>query len=256
MNRAHFRSMTLCVLLPLVLSACAIAQGNGTTTWKEEALLHDGRKVIVERTVERGGRREVGQQPPIKRQSLSFNLPGSQQRIVWEDAFAQDLGSASFLPMLLDVHNATAYLVAQPMGCLSYNKWGRPNPPYVVFRHDGRQWSRAGLQELPAELKAPNLIFSSPDDEAKNAAQPVVSAENIKALYGGYRQPEFKSILRRPIANSGGEGCGEKVSTGKGGWLGIDWFNTQPNLEACLKVCTQKNMDPEFCPCQNLFKGK
>ena len=111
------------------------------------------------------------------------------------------------------------------------------------------------LKDLPADIKTPNLIFSSPVDEAKNAGQPVVSAEKIRSLYAGYRQPEFRSILREPIANADGEGCGEKVSDGKGGWLGIDWFNKQPNLEACLKVCTQKKISAEFCPCNNLFKG-
>jgi len=39
---------------------------------KEEVLLHDGSKLIVERTVERGGRHEIGQPPPIKVESLSL----------------------------------------------------------------------------------------------------------------------------------------------------------------------------------------
>lgn len=201
MNNRNLRLSTEVKKLALVLifgvgmSACATARD----TWKEEVLLHEGSKIIVERTVQRGGRREVGQQPPIREQSLAFNMPGSKQRVVWEDPFSQDIGTANFLPMLLDIHDAVAYLVVYPMGCLSYNKWGRPNPPYVVFRHEGKQWNRIALQELPLELKTPNLIFSSPDDEAKNAGQSVVSAETIRRLYASYRQTEFRSILREAL---------------------------------------------------------
>jgi hypothetical protein len=137
--------------------------GIGGVSWKEEVLLHDGSKIVVERKVERGGRHEIGQQPPYKVQSLSFTFPGTTQEIVWEDNFSEDVGSANFLPMLLDIRNTTSYLVVSPMGCLSYNKWGRPNPPYVVFRYQGKEWQRIPLQELPADIRSPNLIFSDPD---------------------------------------------------------------------------------------------
>lgn len=187
--------------LALVLSGCASAQTNGATTWKEEALLHDGSKLVVERTVKLGGRREVGQEPPIREQSLSFTLPGTTQKVAWRDTFSADIGTANFLPMLLEIHNSAIYLLAYPMGCLSYNKWGRPNPPYVVFTQDGnKSWNRIALQELPADIKNPNLIFLSPDIEARKAGSAVISAEAIKALYANYRQPEFRSILREPLA--------------------------------------------------------
>ena len=234
------------------MNAAAAPFGFGGDGWKEEVLLHDGAKIIVDRMVERGGRREVGQQPPIKEQRLSFDMPGSKQRVVWEDPFSQDIGTANFLPMLLDIHDAVAYLVVYPMGCLSYNKWGRPNPPYVVFRHDQKQWKRIALKDLPVDIKTPNLIFSSPDDEAKNEGQAIVSAEKIRSFYAGYRQPEFRSILREAIVNAGGEGCEKMVSDGKGGWLGIDWFTSRPDLQACLKVCTQQRIGSDSCPCKNL----
>ena len=157
------------------MSAC---ESSSASRWKEEVLLHDGQKIEMERTVKLGGRREVGQEPPIREQSLSFTLPGTTQKVLWEDTFSADIGTANFLPMLLDVHNGATYLVAYPMGCLSYSKWGRPNPPYVVFKHaDNKSWNRIALQELPAEIKNPNLIFSSPDIEAEKAGRAVVSAE-------------------------------------------------------------------------------
>lgn len=178
------------------ISACAM---GGKTSWKEEVLLYDGQKIIVERSVARGGRHEIGQPPPIKEQSLAFTLPGINKRVTWEDNFTQDVGGANFLPMQLDIRKDTAYLVAYPMGCVSYNKWGRPNPPYVVFKYQGKLWQRVALQELPVEFKTPNLIFSSPDSEAEKTGQRIVSAETIKALYEGYKQPEFKTILREAV---------------------------------------------------------
>lgn len=174
--------------------------GFGGTSWKEEALLHDGQKIIVERSVDRGGRHEIGQEPPIKEQSLSFLMPNTNRKIVWEDKFAVDVGSANFNLMLLDVVKGTPYLVVTPAGCLSYNKWGRPNPPYVIFKYSGKEWERISLLLLPSEIKTPNLLQASPDHEAKSAEGGVVSAAFIKAHHEGYRQPEFKAILREPLA--------------------------------------------------------
>jgi len=229
--------------------------GSGGTSWKEEVLLHDGSRIIVERTVERGGRHEIGQQPPIKEQSLTFTMPGTNEKVVWEDKFTEDVGGANFLPMLLDMRDGVAYLVASPMGCLSYNKWGRPNPPYVVFKYQGKAWNRIMLQELPAEIQTPNLIASSPDDEAKKAGQRIVSAEAIKALIAGYRTLEHKIILREAVKGGGITSCEHMIPYGKGGWLGIDWFSDQPTYEACLRFCERKGVSPKDCPCETLFEG-
>jgi hypothetical protein len=146
-------------------------------------------------------------------------------------------------------------LVVKPMGCMSYNKWGRPNPPYVIFKYGGKIWQRIALQELPAMIKTPNLIPSSPDDEAKKTGQRIVSAETIKRMYEDYRQPEYKTILREALVNAGGN-CGEMVYDGHGGWDGIGWFREQPSKDACFKYCERKKMPAQYCPCNKLFKGK
>ena len=187
------------LMMGVSMNAGAGLFGLGGTTWKEEVLLHDGSKIVVERSVERGGRHEIGQQPPIKEQSLTFTLPSTNEKVIWEDKFTEDVGGANFLPMQLEIRKDVAYLVVYPMGCLSYNKWGRPNPPYVVFKYQGKAWQRISLQDLPMEFTTPNMIFSSPDDEAKKAANHIVSSEAIKALYEGYKQPEFKTILREAL---------------------------------------------------------
>jgi hypothetical protein len=187
------------------MSACA-AVGSlvfGRERWKEEVLLHDGSTIIVERWVERGGRHEVGQKPPYKEQSLSFTLPGTTQTITWKDRYSQDLGQANFLPMALEMAGGTPYLVVYPMGCLSYNKWGRPNPPYVVFQYQNNEWKRIPLQELPGEITTPNVLFSEPDVQVERFGTRVVSATMIKGVIANYMQPEFKTILREPVKPNG-----------------------------------------------------
>ena len=127
-------------------------------------------------------------------------MPETKQKTIWEDKFSEDLGGSNFLPMVLDVRSGLAYLVASPLGCLSYNKWGRPNPPYVVFKYQGKEWQRIPLQELPLEIKTPNLIFSMPDIEVEKLGTRFVSAEQIRAITARYTQPQYKTILREALA--------------------------------------------------------
>ena len=243
----------LILMMGVSMNADAGLFGVGGTNWKEEVLLHDGSRIIVERTVERGGRHEIGQQPPYKKQSLLFAMPAAKQEIIWKDDFSEDVGSANFLPMLLDIRNGTAYLVVLPMGCLSYNKWGRPNPPYVVFKYQGSDWQRIPLQELPAEIKTPNLIFSDPDNVVKKIGKNLIPADTIQQIISRYRQPEYKTILREAYPGAAG-GCSEMIHT-KDGWEGLGFFKHQLSYEACLKYCERKGVSPKDCPCETLFKG-
>lgn len=198
------------IFIATSLSAGAGILGFGGTSWDEEVLLHDGSKIIVKRSVERGGRHEIGQKPPYKEQSLRFSMPGIDQTIIWEDHYSEDVGSASFLPMALDIYQGMIYLVASPAGCLSYDKWDRPNPPYVVFMYEEKAWRRVSLQELPVEIKLPNLIFSSPDIEVEKIGKTFVTAEMIQKIISDYKQPEYRTILREPVSR---ERC-PKISSG------------------------------------------
>jgi len=241
---------SLIMMLAASMSAC-----SGSMSWKEEVLLQDGQKIIVERTVERGGRHEIGQQPPIKNQNLSFTLPSTNEKVTWEDNYTQDVDGANFLPKLLEVRQDIAYLVASPMGCLSYNKWGRPNPPYVIFKYHNKKWDQITLQALPAEIKTPNLIPSSPDNEVEKLGTRLVKAETIQKLISEYKQPEYRTILREAVKGVE-SGCVITDYYGKAGWLSPDWFTDQPSLQACLKFCVQRGIVTDTCPCNSIFKGR
>jgi len=216
----------MAVISTTLLGACMSTTAIGAgASWKEEVQLHDGQKIIAERYVQRGGRSEVGQKGAYVAQSLSFTLPNRSHSIEWKDNFSEDIGSVSFLPMLLDVVGGTPYLVARPMGCLSYNKWGRPNPPYVVFKHEANAWKRIALEELPLQIKTPNLISSAPDLEVEKLGQRVVSAQVIQQLVANYKNPESKTILREPLPKARIEAMCEEMVRYKCGWGAPGEFN-------------------------------
>jgi hypothetical protein len=248
------RSNFAAVILSLItLNSYAGLFGFGGDSWQEEVLLHDGRKLVVERQTERGGRHEIGQKPSYIRQTLSFKHPASGRQMVWEDKATPDLGNSNFLPMALDVYSETVYLVVTPMGCLSYNKWGRPNPPYVVFRYDDKAWNRVNLDELPAETKVPNMISSSPDTEVERLGKRFIDSETIHGITSEYRQLQNRTILRERSAIE--NGCITADYYPNAGWLSPDWFSDQPSLDACLKFCKHKQIESESCPCNRLYKG-
>lgn len=243
------------VIATFSLNACAVLFGIGGTSWKEEVLLHDGQKIVVERHSSRGGRHELTQGPPIKEQSVTFAVPGSSQSIVWKSEYSQDVGRANFNLLAVHVLNSVPFIVAEPNLCLSYNKWGRPNPPYVFFRYDGRNWRRIPLEEFPVEFKEFNVVISIDNDDMFSAidSHPVIPASSIKRLNRSLTQPEYKVILREPLNFDPGW-CTEMVRTGDG-WSGLGPFKRQSSLDACLQYCNQEKVIEQNCPCNKLFEA-
>lgn len=201
------------------MSAGAGLLGLGGTSWKEEVLLHDGSKVIVERSQSYGGRHEPGKSAPVKEHTITFTLPGSGRTLSWTSEYGEDLGRANFNLLALHIQNGTPYLVVTPNLCLSYNKWGRPNPPYVIFKHDGNAWQRITLAELPAEFKDTNLIINNrreEDIERLASKTGFVPAGSVQGINSSLTQPEYKTILREAV--KGWAGCPELVRV-EGGWV-------------------------------------
>lgn len=243
--------LAMFLMLGVSISGC-----SKTMDWKEEVLLHDGSKIIVERSVDRGGRQEIGQQPPIKEQSLAFVMPITNEHITWKSEFSEDVGLADFQPMLLDISQGIAYVVATPVGCQSYNKWGRPNPPYIVFKYENKEWKRIPLQELSTEIKTPNLIYGSPDNQVEKLRTSFVKVETVQNINSSLLQPEYRTILRDALPQTYiDEMCMHEIRTGDG-WMSLDWFSSQKTNDACLKLCEREKVSTQNCPCNKVFKGK
>jgi hypothetical protein len=193
--------------------------GFGGTSWKEEVLLHDGSKIIAERHAKREGRHEIGQQPPIKEETLTFVVPSTNRRVTWKREMAPDVGYADLKPIALDILQGTSYLVTTPVGCLAYNKWKRPNPPYVVYKNDGTAWQQIELRDLPKEIEVPNLIISSADIEAEKNGKNPVPAADIAQLNVPLTQPQYSSIRREALPEARIiEMCGDMVLY-RGHWI-------------------------------------
>ena len=211
--------------LSMVACAGVPSLDGSTTTWKEEVQLHDGQKIIVKRIIIRGGRHEIGQKSNSIYESLTFNLLASNKTIKWEDKKTEDIGNSNFRPLLLDIVDNTPYLVTNPMGCLSYNKWGRPNPPYIIFKYEADSWKRITVQELPPELTIPNLVVNSADTVAAKTDNNLISASTIKSLNSTLIHKEYKSILREPLKNGEGITSCEVLVRYKCGWGAPGEFN-------------------------------
>jgi len=256
--------LLLLLLVGTGLNAHAFLGLGNSVSWKEEVQLHDGRKIIVERSQTHGGRHELGQPLPIKDHSVTFSLPGAGKTITWEDKYSQDIGVANFKMLALHIANNTSYIITAPVGCLAYNKWGRPNPPYVIFRYDGKGWQRIQLAELPVEFKEMNLAIDTFNDERKLLAEGLVSAEMIKKLNSSYSKypnirSEYQTILRTPSEtgknSASNVDCEVMIPNGRNGWAGFDVSSIHSYGE-CMQVCKFHNLSKEFCPCDDLLKTK
>jgi hypothetical protein len=253
------RVMMALLMMGVAMNTNAGLFGLGGMSWKEEALLHDGNKIVVTRSHAYGGSREVGQSPSIKEQDISFTVPGTSQVIVWKDEYGKEVGGSNFILLALHILNNIPYVVARPNLCRSYNKWGQPNPPYVIFKHDGKEWQRVPLAELPVEFKDTNLsLVYTKNDEKHITGQTPITAEHIKKENGRIRIPESTSILREPVkpgTSASLVNCEELIYDGHGGWVGAGWFRVQPSYEACLRYCSRNKIETQHCPCNRFFKG-
>ena len=111
------------------------------------------------------------------------------------------MGRANLHPLALHVLKGTPYVITEPNLCLAYNKWGRPNPPYVIFKYDGKQWHRIPIEQLPPEFKEMNLVNDTKGDAKRLVQASLVTPEEIKQFNWDLKQPELKAILRDVIKN-------------------------------------------------------
>jgi hypothetical protein len=207
--------------LGVAMSSCAQVAQSGEDSWKEEVLLHDGQKIIVERSQTYGGRHEIGQPVPEREHTIRFTLPNSKTPISWTSEYGEELGRTNFNLMALHIKQGIPYLVAQPNLCLSYNKWGRPNPPYVYFKYDGKEWKRIELSEVPIDFKTINLIVATnvPQIRESTKGTGYVPYQEVMRINENLREPELKAILREPLSKQRIEVMCEELVPYKGSWV-------------------------------------
>jgi hypothetical protein len=195
------KKLLLLILMIVSLTACAgLPMSGDTMSWKEEVKLHDRQVIVVERRYHLGGYPAIDShnRSPLD-ETLAFSLPGSDKEIVWKTKFNNGPEPDSLGPLLLDVVDGIPYLATSPAGCIAFNKWGRPNPPYVLFKYEKGTWQRIPLEAFPAELVHSNLM-SRPDSRIR---KPYYTREQAEGqMQGRNIAPEAGSILREPLPES------------------------------------------------------
>ena len=197
-----FRTIGLILILGVSMSACA----TSTFTWKEEVQLHDGKKMIVDRsdTYDSSMRHEIGQGAQLAEHKTTFTIPGTKQTVIWKSDNRSFLDPDDFHLLALDFLDGVPYVATTTFGQIAYTKWGRPNPPYVFFKYDGKAWQRISLEEFPEIFKINLIVTGLKKDNPKIAEAdrkfgfvPAQIVEKINSEPG--KSKEYYSIIRTPL---------------------------------------------------------
>lgn len=191
---SYFARLGLLMILGSTISAY-----SSTMSWKEEVKLHDGQIIVADRFYNLGGYPgfDAHERVPLD-ETVTFKLPDGKN-IVWKNDFRDSVPEQNSLNHFrFDIVNGVPYLATYPAGCISYNKWGRPNPPQVLLKYEGDQWKRITLAELPPELigTMANVIVGRP---ASSLLKSFYNVEGVDTKNYYISTPEYKTILRETV---------------------------------------------------------
>lgn len=211
----------------LVITAAIVACASVTSiskiagdSWKEELQLHDGSTIIIKRSQYYKGRHEIGQAVPVSEQAVSFAIPQTGKSYTWTSEYGEDLGRTDFNLLAIHVLDNIPYIITKPNGVLSYNKWGRPNPPYAIFKFADNTWQRIQINELPLQFTTLNVLITVKEADTRGiSSMRTISAATIKERNANYTQPELKSIVREPV-----KVWDMILVRTVNGWKSLDWF--------------------------------
>ena len=215
--------LTLCCALLVLLTGCvpmnplvAHEYADPNPRWKEEVVLVDGGRIMVERSQSYGRGGELGQGRIIGRRTLDFIHPTSGQKIHWE-------GDEHAIPMLLDFKDGTPYLAAKPFSCNSFKKLGSPLPPYALYKYNGlsdqppmrkplepppkpKNGEYMSGEEMQAAMREP--AYQSPGWERIPMAEFPEAFSKVNLVLDGYK---MHKIMEEPAYKSAGYVTAELV---------------------------------------------
>lgn len=155
------------VALPITSSAAE--------SWDEEALLHDGRLIVINREV--GYTLQVlsgDSGSPVFMKSwpdkfwLKFKHPDTQETIKWQ-------GEQNFNPVLLDIIDSVPYLVVSGRPDKKTEKiYGCPELPFIYLKYESGffgKWVPVSAENSPKNLRDMNLSPRYPDHLSRNDSQ-------------------------------------------------------------------------------------
>lgn len=199
------RRINLKLTAALFLTAILIAGCATSPHWREEAKLPDGGTALVNRYLVYGNVldqefSESSQGRPVKGSGLRVELPSGGWSSWWEE-----LG---LYPLAVGRGDEGFYLATMPSLCGDYDKWGRPVPPYVFFRYEGREWKRVTLEFVPENMVNTNLAYVGRSSLPYVLTKDVVRPSDLGRLNKGLSD-EVLHIYRSGV--KGFEGCRRRL---------------------------------------------
>jgi len=196
LKRIQRSSWALVLALSLPVTGCASGP-----TWKEEVVMYDGSKAVVERQQVLGNPldRELSDitlGAPVKGNILRAPLSAGEWTSQWE--------AIGLNPQAVGLVAGNWYISATPRRCDGYDKWGRPVPPYAFFKYAGNAWQRITVEEFPAEITRRNLTYPGSGSHRSAVANGYISAEQAKLL--NPRLPDYVNNIYRS-GTKGVEDC-------------------------------------------------
>lgn len=212
-----FSTIGLILISGMSMNASAFLGFGNSASWEEEVLLHDGRKILVERSQRYGAYPTIdSRERVVLDEEWIFQNPDNQQQVTWKVNHRPPPEGETLMLMVLGFVKGTPYIASVPAGCIAYNHWGRPNPPYVLFRFDGQAWQRMSLEEFPAELKEANVVVGGRNNPKDQAGATLSIAKVKEQNY--YLEPHLRQLAREPVKSAQTSTCEELVHY-KCGWI-------------------------------------
>jgi len=183
-------------VLSLAVSHPTLAISVRTEGWKEDALLHDGRIIKVNREVDYtfqlfygdGGSPGMFGWWPDKFW-LGFKHPDTQKTIKWQ-------GEQYFSPVLLDIVDGVPYLVVHGRPDKNTEKiYGCPELPYIFLKYEEGfvgKWIPIPIEKAPSDLQDANLSpsYDSPYGDLSRD-QVIMNIRKVEISSGGNYQAKI-----------------------------------------------------------------
>ena len=173
--------LTMAVVLAAATSFVFAPERVKTLSWVEEVQLTDGKIITVSRTADytKAGWTKPATDGVFDRASVRLDGPASK----WEGAA---------LPMVIDRHDGSFYLLAVIASFSGVREFGKPYPGYVAFRLSEAGWTRIDLARFPPSVPANLLVV--PDQNLVKAALVSIDAKQRTNSRTGLPEP-FRKLM-------------------------------------------------------------
>jgi hypothetical protein len=187
------------------LSAC-----SNDISWNEESKQADGSMLLLSRSIKLGGGHEIGQSTPIASESISFTDTKTGNKIAWHSP-----SNPYFLadPVLFQFDGKIVWVLVNPRSCGAWQRYGRPNPAFILFKIENGQQQQLKADELPEPFRYMNILFWPKDEynlQQINEMNSILSWNEIVRLNQRFlKKGASKALMDIDYSKYNMKGCGE-----------------------------------------------